>query len=117
MPLAHDVATELRKLADALDRNPEAEIVRPFMNFPHTYVSKAKEKFLALVAILPRPIKKGDGYCADILELSYESADLLINAYIDKSLTCELVESAKPAVYRCIPILSGGEESMLEVTS
>ena len=114
MPLASEVATEFRKLADALDRNPEAEIVKPHMNFSHTCCTNAREKFLALAAMLPRPIKKGDGYRADILELSYESAAIQIDSYIDKSLTCELVEPAKPAVYRCIPLLSEDEEATLE---
>jgi hypothetical protein len=117
MPKANEVATELRKLADALDKSPDAEIVRPSMNFSHTYVGKAKEKFLALAHLLPLPLKKGNGYSENVLELTYESATIIIASYIDKQLTCELVEPAKPAVYRCDPILSEAEESSLEVAS
>jgi hypothetical protein len=113
MPLAHDVAVELRKLADSLDKNPEAEIGRPNVNFSHTYGINPKERFLALAPLLPRPLKKGDRY-TDVLKLTYETTAICIQAYIDKSLTCELVEAAKPAVYRCVPILSLDEEATLE---
>ena len=35
MPLAKDVAAELRKLADCLDKSPEAEIKKPSVSFWH----------------------------------------------------------------------------------
>jgi hypothetical protein len=114
MPLAHEVATELRKFADSLDKTPDAEIVRPRVFFAHTYVSNPKDRFLALASLLPRPLKKGDGYTKDVLDLTHETPNITIKAYIDKSETCELVEPAKPAVYRCVPILSLDEEDSLD---
>lgn len=65
MPKAADIAIELRKLADRLDSNPEAELVAPTIYFTHAYLAasfNAKNLFLALAKLLPRPLKKGDGF-------------------------------------------------------
>ncbi len=84
------------------------------MYFSHTYISNPKSKFLGLATLLPRPLKKGEGYTKDVLELTHETPAIIIQAYIDKSETCELVEPAKPAVYRRVPILSLDEEDSLD---
>lgn len=114
MPLAKEVAAELRKLADSLDCNGDAELIQPTIFFIHSGES-SKAPFLALARLLPRPIVKGENYSKEKIKLEYESAGLDIYVTIPKSLTCELVESAKPAVYRCDPILSAEEDAELEV--
>lgn len=117
MPKANEVSSELRKLADALDKSPEAEIKKPSIYWSHAYGGDiAKYQFLALAKIFPKPYKKGDGYDYDEVTLDHDTPALNIYASIPKSLTCELIEPAKPAVYRCTPLLSELEESMLEVS-
>jgi len=114
MPKANEVATELRKLADALDRNPNAEVPHPYMGFGMSYNAGDKERFLAIAAVLPRPLKKV--YRDNEFRLEYESPTISVAARIDRQKVCELIEPAKPAVYRCDLILSEAEESLLEVS-
>lgn len=105
------VAAELRKLADALDVQSEAEIEKPMIHF----YGYDKNSFLALARMLPRPLKKfvrdpEDAKWARV-HLEYNSDALTIDCSIPQSLTCELVTPAKPAVYRCAPILSEEEDA------
>ena len=104
-------AIELRKLADALDKEPNAEIKRPCVFFSHW---DEKDDFLRLISLLPRPLRKSvsDGDFPR-LKIEYESAGIDIDATILQNSMCELVEPAKPAVYRCAPLLSLEEESAL----
>jgi hypothetical protein len=119
MPKAHEIATELRKLADALDAQPEVELNRPFVSWHH-YVANEKDMFTALAKLMPRPIKKsitGEGGSMPRIDLTYQTSAITIYTQIPQSATCELVEPAKPAVYRCDPILSQLEESELEASN
>jgi hypothetical protein len=103
------VAIELRKLADALDVQPDAEIITPWIMF-HGY---EKDEFLATARLLPRPLTKkveDDGSKWARVRLECKSP-INISASAPQSLTCELVEPAKPAVYRCAPILSEEEDA------
>ena len=110
---ASAVASELRKLADALDVSPETEVVSPNIYFSCSYLgSKSKEVFLSLARLLPHPLKKEAK--KDEMWIGYESDSLRVQAYIERSIICELVEPAKPAVYRCEPLLSDDEEAALE---
>lgn len=116
MPLAHEVATELRKLADALDKSPDADIAKPYMFFSHSGTGdRGKDQFLTLAKLMPRPIKKSDGYRHDEVVLDHDGPSLDIRASILKSATCKLIRPARPAEYECAPILSQLEESTLEV--
>ena len=113
MAKASEVAIELRKLADALDREPDADIERPYILFAH-YGESMKEQFRTLARLLPRPIEKlweetPTGY----LNLNHETPAAYIKAYIQRSVVCTLVEPAKPAVYNCEPLLSIEEEAAL----
>src|SRR5260221_520492 len=107
------VAIELRKLADALDVQPDAEIEKPTIHF----YGYEKNKFLALARMLPRPLKKSVSDPESIrwarVHLQYDSDALCIDCSIPQSLTCELIAPAKPAVYRCDPILSKEEEEVM----
>jgi hypothetical protein len=102
---AGKVAAELRKLADALDTNPGIEITKPWVNF----YGYDKATFAAVVKLLPRPLAKkvDDG---DVsyrrIRVEYKSEAIDVDASVPQHLTCELVEPAKPAVYRCDPLLS-----------
>lgn len=117
MPKAHDVAEELRKLADGLDKEPEAKITDASVYFSH-WMSDEKRKmmFLTLARLLPRPLQKQypkeDAQGGD-LELIYKSAAMRINASIPRSVVCHIVEPAKPAVYKCEPLLSEEDEKEL----
>jgi hypothetical protein len=122
MPKAHDVAEELRKLADGLDKEPEAKITGASVYFSHWMSSdeegdeKGKMMFLTLARLLPRPLQKQypkeDDQGGD-LELIYKSAAMHINANIPRSVVCHIVEPAKPAVYKCEPLLSEEDEKEL----
>lgn len=102
-------AIELRKLADSLDKNPESVITKPWVFFP----SYDKEGFVNAVRLMPRPLKKSVDKHGDEryrkLMVDYASPALDIHATVPQSLMCELIEPAKPAVFRCDPILSDFE--------
>jgi hypothetical protein len=115
MPKASEIAIELRKFADALDKSPDAETIRPVLNFWHW--TTEKDQFFTEVALIPRPAKKDwgsatDGYSS--LTVKHETPALVIEASIRRSVVCEIVEPAKPAVYNCPSILSKAEEAALE---
>ena len=113
MTTAGEIAIELRKLADALDKEPEAEIEHISISSYHLDV-KMKSKFLNLARLLPRPLAKE--YSNTDLKLIYGHpwcTPIAFTASIPRSAICELVEPAKPAVYRCDPILSDEEEAAL----
>ena len=112
MPTAHEVATELRKLADALDKSPETSIIKPQMYFPHSYSLGTPEQFRALAKILPHPLKKDA--TRDEFKISYNSEALRIQSYIERRNVCILVTPAIPAVYECPSILSEDEETEFE---
>ena len=116
MPLAHEVATELRKLADGLDRNPDVKVDRPYVMFSY-YSEDSKQGFLATVRAMQRPITKTWPASENgELKVRYESGALVIRADIPRNAVCEIVEPAKPAVYKCSPILSDDEVESLEAT-
>jgi len=106
---ASELATKLRKLADGLDKAPDAEI--------HSYVSISpsgndKATFLELAKVLPRPLTKKIRHEGT----SYEDFTLEGDGFvlgIPRSAVCILVEPARPARYECPTILSDEEESAL----
>lgn len=115
MPKAHEVATELRKLADSLDKNPEASIQAPMVAFYH-HLKSEKDAFLSVCRILPRPLVKSlaqYGSGDPDIQIKYVTDAISIKASIPQSLTCTMVEPAKPAVYHCDPILSAEEDATL----
>jgi hypothetical protein len=109
------VAIELRKLAYALDAQPDAVITKPYISF-HGY---SKDEFMAIARLLPRPLRKNVDEPEDPkwarVRVSHKNPALDVDASVPQSLTCQLIEPAKPAVYRCDPILS--EEEEVEVTA
>lgn len=115
MPKAHEIATDLRKMADALDLKPNAEHQKAWLWF----YCDTKEQFLSAATVVPRPLCKREdtpGYPHSRIYLEHNTPNLQIDASVAKSLTCELVEPAKPAIYRCDPIISALEEAQLEVS-
>lgn len=112
MPKASEVAAELRKLADGLERGGDTWVEQPAVFFSYMYGGDdAKDHFVAIAPLLPRPLKKE--YDRDQLQLVYETPALRVRAYIERSKVCTLVEPARDAVYRCEPLLSGEEEAEL----
>lgn len=109
MPLASEVASELRKLADSLDRYPDTEVGRGWIDF---YCHAEKERFLAVAKSLPHPFEKI--YESTELKLRYDHTALRVDVHVQRDKVCELVEPAKPAVYRCEPIFSEADEPVLE---
>lgn len=112
MPKAHEVAAALRTFADRLDLTPDAIVSRPFVSFSRDYGKDDKEKFLNVAKALPRPFTKE--WSGNELQVIHDNPAAYIYARIDRSDVCELVEPAKPAVYRCDPILSEEEDAELE---
>lgn len=111
MPLAKIVAAELRILAERLESNPDAILVKPSLYWSHTYASDPRTPFLAVAALLPRPLKKN--YSETELTLTYESEGLSIVSYTSRNAVCEIIQPAVPAVYRCEPFLSDEEDGAL----
>jgi hypothetical protein len=104
------VAAEFRKLADALDKEPDAECVRPVVGF----FCNSKEQFITAATAMPRPFKKKDSWDGKEIDLDYNTKVVIVRVQVPKSLTCTLVKAAQPAVYECDPILSAIEEAELE---
>jgi hypothetical protein len=110
---AVQVAAELRRIADALDKEPDVEIKRPMLAF----WPDSKEQFLTLARHLPRPLHKkidgedGSKYQRYILENA--EAAVWTRVSIDRNDICILVEPARPARYECPSILSAEEEAAL----
>jgi hypothetical protein len=102
MPLAKEVSAELRRFADSLDQNPEVEIKDPLVSFYH-YSESQKQEFLNVAKLLPRPLMKD--YAGEEISLNYKTPAIWIYAKIPRNAVCEIVEPARPAVYRCEPIL------------
>jgi hypothetical protein len=108
---ASELATKLRKLADGLDKAPDAEID------PYVSISPRKgdkETFLELAKVLPHPLTKKIRHEGT----SYEDFTLEGDGFvlgIPRSAVCILVEPARPARYECPTILSDEEESALGV--
>jgi len=116
MPKASEVAAELRKFADSLDTNPDAEILAASVYFYH-WNKKNKDQFMALAKLLPRPLKKELRGSEDNKDLTllYESDAMKVYSEIPQAATCTLIEPARPAVYRCDPILSDEDHEALEI--
>lgn len=109
MPKANEVATELRKLADALSVQPETEIDKPRVIFSYY----EKEPFIAAVRLLPHPLTKKIDYPDEkfaSMVVTYNTDAICISASAPRSKTCEIIEPAKPAVYDCPSLLSEEEE-------
>jgi len=110
MYTAAETATELRRIADALDTNPQLKL-HPFLLI-HTE-SDDKESFLDLAKTMPRPMEKG----VDFEGAPYEDFKLSHSFWsikIPRSNMCVLVEPARPARYECPSIFSPEDEAELE---
>jgi hypothetical protein len=84
MPTAHEVAVELRNLADHLDTQPFAVIDQPWVIFSSKYKREGKTTFLALAALLPKPLVKGDGYGHNDVTLTFENPGIRVTSCIEK---------------------------------
>jgi hypothetical protein len=114
-PKASEVATELRNLADRIEKLGDAEVSRPFVYFSHSsYGDNKKERFVALAKVLPRPLKKTyvEGLYPD-LTLEHNTDIIHITAAIPRSEVCEILEPARPAKYHCPSIFTTDEEAAL----
>ena len=113
MPLAKEIAAELRKIADALDLHPEVEVKKPSLHFYYSY-SDNKEQFLATARLIPHPVKKiyeTDSYPR--VRVQHDTEALLTETSIYKEIICTIVEPAKPAVYDCNLTLTADEDAAL----
>ena len=112
MPKANEVAAELRKIAEHLELAGDKEIPRPSVYLSCFYeFSEAKEKFLRVVNSLPHPLAK---HVDDSeVRVTYENHSILVTTYIERSKVCTMIEPAKPAVYRCEPLLNDEDLSTL----
>ena len=120
MPKASEVAQELRKLADALDKEPDTSISNVYCGIS----LKSKESFLSVARVLPRPLWKDLSATEYVLDNRQHKPDgsldfgaawpaIHIRAQVDRSLVCRLVKPAIPAKYECDPLLSQEEEASL----
>jgi hypothetical protein len=115
MPLAKEVAIELRKLADALDLHPDVETCVPRLSFFYDF-EQDKAKFIATANILPHPLVKTypkDSNTYSRVSVTHETPALHVSTSIYRQAVCELISPAKPAVYDCKLTLSGDEDASL----
>ena len=110
MPKAINVAIELHKLADAIEKLGDQEMSSPFVYFSHAS-SENSESFVALGKVLPRPLKKdyGIGNYPDF-QLKFRNDNISITSSIPRSSVCEMIEPARPAQFNCPSIFSDEEE-------
>jgi hypothetical protein len=117
MPKLSEIATALRNVADALDKEPDLEVPQPSIAWYFWGVAEAKKKdcFVGLAHAFPRPFStiftEGDN---SICKIVFEVPALRAYAEVPRKSVCELVEPAKPAVYRCEPLLSAEEEAEIQ---
>jgi hypothetical protein len=119
---AGEIATELRRVADALDKEPETALPQPLLSFycnDHGAADKGKAVFLATVRLLPRPLTKAPSDTVYQVEHGRNDSEAAIwlRAQIDRSSVCTVIEPAKPAVYDCPALLSEEEEAELARTA
>ena len=110
MTTAGQIAIELRKLADALEREPEASIDAPIVSW-YYWGESQKDAFKATTRGMSKPLEKSIN--SGDLKVEYKSDAITIRTTIPQSVSCTLLEPAKPAKYRCDPILSDGEAETL----
>ena len=109
MPTAHESSLELRRLADALDSNPDMIIARPMIYLGYNYgLGGGKDGFLNFAKVMPRPFDKV--YGATELELRILTDAIHITACINRDKVCRIVTPAQPAQYECEPLFSDSEE-------
>lgn len=109
MKTAAEVAQDLRKVVEALEAVPDAEVSYAFAT---VHVGDNKDAFMALAKVWPRPFEKKpdpDGPYAE-LKLNYNKHYSLTAR---RSSVCTLVEEARPARYECPTLLSAEEEEAL----
>lgn len=115
MPLAKDIAIELRKLADCLDLNPEVSVITPDLTFWYGSGS-SKDQFLATARILPRPVTKNypkDSESYSRVSVDHTTPALKVITSIYRESVCRIVTPAKPAVYDCELTLLDSEDAEL----
>ena len=101
------VAQELRRIADALDKEPTLEIA-PYLSISAKFDDV--EGFRKLAKIMPRPMTKkiafeGETYEDFVLESEFW------NIKIPRKTICKIIQPARPAIYDCPPVLSEEEEA------
>ena len=114
---ARDVASDLRMLADALDREPDTLVPRVEVDFDCRYgyvIEEAKAMFISLAHLLPKPLAKSvRQFDKESMELRYTSPAMILTTEVKRTTVCKLIEPEKviPAVYECEPLLSAAEEA------
>lgn len=111
MPKAIEIANELRRIADALEREPEAQLIKPMLSF----YNSDKAQFMLSARLLPRPLAKEVTEHEYTLENGRKDGAVWLRTKCDRNKVCTLVTPAIPAVYECPPLLSEAEEALLEV--
>lgn len=105
------MAAELRKVADALDKEPEAEMCDPLLSF----APANKTTLVNLAKLLPRPIEKSyQDFCGTpTIQLDYKADALRVWVKADRDIACRIIRHAIPAQYDCEPLLSTEEDEAL----
>jgi len=114
MPKSSEIAAELRKIADALDLNPNVEVKKPCLSFYYSF-GETKESFLAAARLIPHPVEKvyGTDGAYPRVSVRRDTDALLTEASIYRKTICTIVEPARPAVYDCNLTLSEAEDASL----
>lgn len=115
MPTAHEVATELRRVADALDLNADVEVKKPHLVFSFWDASE-KDLFLTTARVLPRPVEKKypvDNDRLSRVRVENDSPALMVSASIYREAICRIIRPAQAAEYDCEFTLLDHEDAAL----
>jgi hypothetical protein len=112
MPKASEVAVELRKLADSIERGGDTAVPSATVLFGRDYAIDDKDRFLAIARLMPKPLTKE--YTEREVKVRYITEAVKVSAYIDRSGVCKIIKPAQPAVYDCEPLLSEVELATVE---
>lgn len=115
MPKAHEVATELRKMADSLDKNPDIAVQQCWISF----VCNTREIFLNTCRLMPRPAFKeysawDERYPKVKLGSKDFSAPIHWAVSAPRDVACRIVKPTQSAEYDCDSLLSPEEDATLE---
>ena len=105
---SHELARNLRELADKLDAKPDFAL--PFHSDPYLHIffpSGQKAEFLAAAKVLGGVKSPSVYYYA----LRQSCGTFYLDCSIPREAVCKLVKPAQDAVYECEPLLSQAEEA------
>lgn len=106
---SHKLAAGLREFAERLESAPEFEFGEDWLTQRHIFIAAEDAVTAKAFAHVLKPCTKT--FTETQIKLTANFGAVQVQVEIPRQKVCELVEPAKPAVYRCDPLLSADEEA------